>query len=80
MVGFLFNIYTYMEKITCINPYCKAIMEVPDNWQFKECPKCINTSGNVTWTEKKYEGPKWDGQPHPIEIRMQTPFDKKKRW
>jgi hypothetical protein len=54
-------------------------MNIPDDWEHNECPKCVNTSGKVTWTEKKYEGPKWDGQAHQIEYKIQTALESEKR-
>jgi hypothetical protein len=27
-------------------------------------------SGGVTWQEKKYEGPRWDGLPHHIKMKV----------
>ena len=47
-----------------------------------ECSKCRSfnddLSGGVTWTDKKYEGPRYDGSPHPISVNVSKYTDRKK--
>lgn len=49
-----------------------------------ECPKCRSfneeLSGGVTWTNKKYEGSRFDGLSHPISINVSKYTDRKTRW
>jgi len=73
-----------MKTIVCSSPWCKATINVPDEYQSTQCPKCYSfdneLSGGVTWTEKKYEGPRMDGMPHPIDIKINKAGEKKKLW
>lgn len=84
MMGFLFNIY-YMEKIVsvCKSPWCKAHFEyfsneikIVDGQEIRPttCPKCRSfdseLSGGVTWTDKEYEGSRFDGMPHEIRYKV----------
>ena len=82
MVGFNFNIYC-MKEIICCNPWCKVRISVSEEWDSKQCPKCVGfegLSGGVTWTEKKYEGSRFDGQAHQISIKIDRAGDKKGLW
>lgn len=72
-----------MLNAICRNPWCKAsfpfceedmtevggVMVDP-----KECPKCKSfneeMSGGVAWTDKQYEGDRFDGMPHQIKYRV----------
>ena len=40
----------------------------------KTCSKCrsfdTNLSGGVTWTDKEYEGSRFDGMPHEIRYKV----------
>lgn len=85
MVVFYFNIY-YMElkQSMCKNPWCKAHFyyeseEAPDN-----CYKCQSfdddLSGGVTWSDKKYEGSRYDGQAHPISVNVKRSIEQRKSW
>jgi len=67
------------KSLICSNVFCRATVDVDENWEHKECVKCMNTKG-LTWTEKKYEGPRNDGQAHPIEYKIQAAVEKKKLW
>lgn len=48
----------------------------------KECPKCrsfnSDLSGGVSWTDKKYEGPRDDGRPHPFAYNVTRSTER--RW
>lgn len=80
----LFFIYTRMEDSKqgwCKNPWCKATFYYTGNSQPDQCWKCKSfedMSGGITWTERKYEGPRFDGQPHPISINVHRSADRKK--
>ena len=72
-------------NIICSNPWCKATVTVDDNYDSTQCTKCRsfdeNLSGGVTWTEKKYEGPRFDGQAHQIDVKIERAFEKNKiKW
>jgi len=70
-----------MKKMLCSNPWCKATCDVNEDYESKECPKCLSfgndMSGGVTWTEKKYEGSRFDGHAHQIDIKVQRAFENK---
>jgi len=55
------------EIAICSNPWCKAQFRY-EGEKPKVCKKCqsfdTELSGGVTWTDKKYEGPRFDGKPH----------------
>ena len=70
-------------KKICSNPWCKAPFEYTseqiqqidgEEIRPKQCPKCLSfsneLSGGVTWTEKTYEGSRWDNTPHQIKYRV----------
>lgn len=70
-------------KAVCINPWCKVSFTyapesiiVVDGEEIRptQCPKCYSfdkeLSGGVTWTDKKYEGDRWDGMPHRISYKV----------
>ena len=87
-MGFNFNIYSIMEyRLICNSPWCKAtfVVNVEEEQELpKDCPKCRSfdneLSGGVTWTDKKYEGSRFDGQAHPININVLSSSEKKKWW
>lgn len=65
----------------CSNPWCKGTFfftPKEDEKEPSECPKCRSfdkdLSGGVTWTEKKYEGDRFDGMPHPIKVNVKNYF------
>ena len=73
------------KSMICSNPWCRAVIQVSEDWNLKECPKCYSfdkggLSGGVTWTEKKYDGPRDDGQPHRIDYKIQRAGEKRKLW
>jgi hypothetical protein len=74
-----------MEKLmnVCKSPWCKAHFEYFENEITivdgngvvpKTCPKCrsfdTELSGGVTWTDKEYEGSRFDGKPHEIKYKI----------
>lgn len=74
-----------MEKIVtvCKSPWCKAHFEyflseikIVDGEEVRPttCPKCRSfdgeLSGGVTWTDKEYEGSRFDGMPHEIRYKV----------
>lgn len=81
-----FNFYIYiMEKfiMVCSSPWCKAHFEytecdisIVDGVEVrpKVCPKCKSfdneLSDGVTWTNKEYEGSRFDGTPHEIRYKV----------
>jgi hypothetical protein len=73
-------------RAICSNPWCKAPFEVTieENNHSKICYKCFSleseTSGGVTWTEKTYEGSRFDNQPHQISINVNRAIDQNKKW
>jgi len=73
-----------MKIIICSSPWCKATVSVPEDYESTQCYKCNSfndtLSGGVTWTDKKYEGPRMDGMPHPIDIKINKAGEKKKLW
>jgi hypothetical protein len=67
------------RETICSNPWCKVIFSHSIELKPKQCPKCqsfdTELSGGVTWTEKKYEGPRWDGKGHEMTMNI-TKYDK----
>jgi hypothetical protein len=74
-----------MEKFlaVCKSPWCKAHFEYTQNDILivdenelvpTTCPKCksfdTELSGGVTWTDKEYEGGRFDGTPHEIKYKV----------
>lgn len=74
-----------MENKTaiCGSPWCKATFVYHDIDMVevdgvrsapKMCPKCKSfdseLSGGVTWTDKEYEGSRFDGTPHQIRYKV----------
>ena len=70
-------------KKVCENFWCKVpftytsdMIQVIDGEEIrpKQCPKChsfaTELSGGVTWSEKTYEGDRWDGMSHQISYRV----------
>ena len=80
----LFFIYTNMEELKtgwCKNPWCKATFNYKGDHIPDQCWKCQSfesMSGGITWTEKKYDGPRFDGLPHQISINVSRSTDRKK--
>ncbi len=67
----------------CRSPWCKAhfeytekdILMVDENKVFPTtCPKCKSfdseLSGGITWSDKEYEGSRFDGTPHEIKYKV----------
>ena len=74
-----------MEEFTliCSNPWCKATFTFTENdyikvdgevKQPKTCKKCrsfeTELSGGIEWTDKTYEGSRFDDQPHEIRYKV----------
>lgn len=63
-----------------IETVLEEVQKVPP----KQCPKCRSfneeLSGGVSWIEKKYEGSRFDGLPHPISVSVSKYTDRKTRW
>ncbi len=61
-----------IKKTVCQNPWCKATFEFKEDVTPQICNKCKSfdrdLSGGITWTEKKYEGSRFDDTPHQIKI------------
>ena len=67
----------------CRSPWCKAHFEYTEkdiqvvdgnNVLPSTCPKCKSfdneLSGGITWSDKEYEGSRFDGTPHEIKYRV----------
>lgn len=54
-------------KCICGKPFCKATFEVAKDdivYYLPEfCPKCVAQDSYVVWTDKSYEGNRWDDTP-----------------
>lgn len=65
---------TETKKAICRNPWCKGLFEYKGDVAPTSCPKCKSfdkdLSGGVTWTDKKYDGPRMDGTPHQTSINI----------
>lgn len=63
----------------CKNPWCKGHYEKKENYDKEICPKCHSfgneLSGGVYWSEKTYEGSRFDGLPHQIMLKINK-YDK----
>lgn len=72
-----------METEICKSPWCKATFYYYENEMVeidgemlppKNCPKCRSfdseMSGGVTWTDKEYEGSRFDKTPHEIRYKV----------
>jgi hypothetical protein len=63
-----------MKKTICSNKWCKITFEQEQSSDRTECPKCrsmdTELSGGVSWTDKKYEGPRFDGMPHGLKVKV----------
>ncbi len=72
-----------METEICKSPWCKATFFYHETEMVdvdgkmtppKNCPKCrsfdTELSGGVTWTDKEYEGSRFDGTPHEIRYKV----------
>lgn len=72
-----------METEICKSPWCKATFFYNENEMIevdgemmppKNCSKCRSfdneLSGGVTWTDKEYEGSRFDGKPHEIKYKI----------
>jgi hypothetical protein len=70
-------------KEICKNPWCKALFTYTKNDFIKteeglehpnQCQKCKSfngdLSGGVEWEDKKYEGSRNDGMPHPFRYKV----------
>jgi hypothetical protein len=71
------------RSMVCSSPWCKATFVYNENDMIevngvkqepKTCPKCKSfdseLSGGVTWTDKEYEGSRFDGTPHQIRYKV----------
>jgi len=67
----------------CGSPWCKATFIYLEEDEIlvndvkcppRNCPKCKSfdseLSGGVTWTDKEYEGSRFDGTPHQIRYKV----------
>jgi hypothetical protein len=67
----------------CGSPWCKATFTYLEEEEIlvngvkcppKNCPKCKSfdseLSDGVTWTDKEYEGSRFDGTPHQIRYKV----------
>jgi hypothetical protein len=72
------------NKAVCQSPWCKGTFIYDGDEVPKYCPKCRSfdneLSGGVTWTDKTYEGSRFDGQAHPTSINIQKAGEKKRLW
>ena len=63
-----------IKRTVCRNPWCKATFEYKSVEIPRTCPKCHSfdkeLSGGVTWSDREYEGPKFDGMPHRTSINI----------
>jgi hypothetical protein len=72
-----------METAICNNPWCKATFSYHEHEMIevdgvkkapKVCSKCRSfdseMSGGVTWSDKEYEGSRFDGTPHQIKYKV----------
>jgi hypothetical protein len=63
-----------MGKTVCQNKWCKSTFDHDEDEAATTCPKCRSMdqdlSGGVTWTDKTYEGPRIDGMPHQIKVKV----------
>jgi len=64
-------------NLICKNLWCKCYFDVDieeGEERPKQCPKCKSfdeeLSGGVSWTDKTYEGSRFDGMPHRIAINI----------
>jgi len=62
-------------RAICQNKWCKAPFEKSEEEDQKNvCPKCksmaSDLSGGVEWIDKNYEGSRWDGLPHQLQIKV----------
>lgn len=67
------------KQAICSNPWCKATFYYNSDIKPEQCSKCKSfdseLSGGVTWSEKKYEGDRFDGMPHLTKINIK-PYSK----
>lgn len=67
----------------CSNPWCKSPFSFTENDYItiegvvsepKVCKKCLSfnseLSGGVEWTDKSYEGNRFDNEPHQIRYKV----------
>lgn len=68
-------------RTVCSNPWCKATFiftenDVKDGVQPTKCDKCNSfnneLSAGVTWSDKKYEGDRFDGMPHQMTYKVRN--------
>jgi hypothetical protein len=63
------------EIAICSNPWCKVQFKYDtEKEKPKVCKKCrsfdTELSGGVTWTDKKYDGPRYDNNPHQMSMNI----------
>jgi hypothetical protein len=72
-----------MNTSVCKNPWCKSHFTYKEHEMLEqdgemippiECSKCRSfnneLSGGVSWTDKEYEGSRFDGMPHQIKYKI----------
>ena len=73
-----------MNTSVCKNPWCKSHFTYKEHERLEqedgqmippnECSKCRSfnneLSGGVTWSDKEYEGSRFDGMPHQIKYKI----------
>lgn len=68
------------ETTICKNPWCKVQISY-DGEKPLYCKKCNSfnndLSGGVSWSDRVYDGPRFDGVPHMININVKNYSDKK---
>jgi hypothetical protein len=68
-----------VKRTVCRSPWCKATFEYKGDDIPQTCPKCTSfdkeLSAGVTWTDRNYEGSRFDGLPHQITINVKR-YDK----
>lgn len=63
-----------MPTIVCSNKWCKSHFAVQEGEESNVCPRCksmaTELSAGVTWVDKTYDGPRMDGMPHQVRIKV----------
>ena len=75
-------------RIVCQNPWCKGTFTykvTEGESKPTKCPMCRSfndeLSAGITWTDKKYDGPRNDGRAHPISVNVSRYTDhNSKKW
>lgn len=75
-----------MNKTICKNPWCKSTFEYDESEMILSensemdppltCKKCASfdkeLSSGISWTNKEYEGSRFDGMPHQMTYKVTT--------